>query len=67
VRPGSSQHQNKSGGGVRQSKDYSFIQNRVPSPLNGNFLLSAEQESRGQHDYMSLPVPVGNLMHKAEF
>jgi len=28
---------------VRQSKDYSFIQNRVPSPLNNNFLFSAEQ------------------------
>jgi hypothetical protein len=24
-------------------KDFSFIQNRVPSPLNNNFLLSAEQ------------------------
>jgi hypothetical protein len=27
---------------LKQSKDYSFIQNRVPSPLNNNFLLSAE-------------------------
>lgn len=26
-----------------QEKDFSFIQNRVPSPLNNNFLLSAEQ------------------------
>ncbi len=25
-----------------QEKDFSFIQNRVPSPLNNNFLLSAE-------------------------
>ena len=33
-------------GGLRNSKDYSFIQNRVPSPLNNNFLLSADQQSR---------------------
>ena len=25
-----------------KDKDFSFIQNRVPSPLNNNFLLSAE-------------------------
>ncbi len=24
-------------------REFSFIQNRVPSPLNNNFLLSAEQ------------------------
>lgn len=31
---------NKSG--QDPEKDFSFIQNRVPSPLNNNFLLSAE-------------------------
>jgi len=58
-------------GGVRNSKDYSFIQNRVPSPLNNNFLLSADQQSRHHgrqtsEDYMSLPVPCKNLMKKDE-
>lgn len=60
-------------GAVRQSKDYSFIQNRVPSPLNNNFLLSAEQQSRRGHgresseDYMSLPVPYYRKDLKEEF
>jgi len=31
------------GQGEKEEKDFSFIQNRVPSPLNNNFLLSAEQ------------------------
>ena len=62
---------------VRQSKDYSFIQNRVPSPLNNNFLLSAEQHSGGRHHharqnsedyYLSLPVACkNNLMTNLEF
>ncbi len=27
----------------KDEKDFSFIQNRVPSPLNNNYLLSADQ------------------------
>ena len=42
-------------------KEFSFIQNRVPSPLNNNFLLSAAQSPHGHVRQTSETFMTGNV------
>lgn len=46
-----------------KDKDFSFIQNRVPSPLNNNFLLSAEQSRHIRQPSEGFLTAANNLMN----
>ncbi|CDW72942.1 UNKNOWN [Stylonychia lemnae] len=48
-------------------KDFSFIQNRVPSPLNNNFLLSEEQSRHIRQPSEGFMSAANNLMNQDEF
>ena len=48
-------------------REFSFIQNRVPSPLNNNFLLSEEQSRHMRQPSEGFMTAAHNLMNQDEF
>lgn len=50
-----------------KDRDYSFIQNRIPSPLNNNFLLSAEQSRHTRQPSEGFIGATNNLMTQDDF
>lgn len=50
-----------------KDRDFSFIQNRIPSPLNNNFLLSAEQSRHTRQPSEGFIGAANNLMTQEDF